>query len=375
MFGFIRRLLERIRELLARIFGWGRPEPIPPPETCPIGWQPSVLAPVFYGIRDYGPARDVVARAKRIATRPRPDVVDLGAPTRIRVFFPSLDGAVWDAPILEGCGRYPLIVLAHGNCAEPAGDHYTKWYQLPVHLARSGYVVAVPLLSGTAGGAYPWDNDAEVQLLKDVITWMRDRWEHRSVLMPEPATGVIGHSYGGLLAGRLAIEAGLAAYVSLSGAWSEWPEVPPNPVRSLAMPKLFTWGSGLGDVQSQYDGVWSGLPMPRHKAVIEGAGHWDYLAPGASSCERDRGPCTLVQFLASDVVALFFGKYLPPELWPDLGDGIPDSLLPPPLSLTDEQKFYASGHLSSFSIIGSREGCGVTLAWTTSAGSGSVTRP
>lgn len=161
MFDFIRRLLQRVWDLIVGILGWRRPRPISPPDTCPISWQPSVLAPVFYGIRDYGPPTVVARRSRNTVGRRRPEGVDAGPPTRTRVFFPSLDGAVWDAPILEGCGRYPLIVLAHGNCAEPTGDHYTRWYQMPVHLARSGYVVVVPELINTAGGMGPWDNDAE----------------------------------------------------------------------------------------------------------------------------------------------------------------------------------------------------------------------
>lgn len=62
------------------------------------------------------------------------------------MFFPSLDGAPAIAPPLTGCGRYPLIVCAHGQCADP--DHYRKWTHLPAQLARSGYVVAVPKLHG-----------------------------------------------------------------------------------------------------------------------------------------------------------------------------------------------------------------------------------
>lgn len=66
--------------------------PLHPGDRCPIGWQPNSLAPVFYGVRDLSPAD--------------------GVPAPTRLFFPSLDGAIWTAPILEGCGRYPVVVLA-----------------------------------------------------------------------------------------------------------------------------------------------------------------------------------------------------------------------------------------------------------------------
>src|SRR5438093_12573059 len=58
--------------------------PNPPP--CPVGsdpglsWGPSVLAPVFYGYADYG--------------------ASVGAPTNVRVYYPSLDGSPQDAPFL-----------------------------------------------------------------------------------------------------------------------------------------------------------------------------------------------------------------------------------------------------------------------------------
>jgi hypothetical protein len=42
---------------------------------------------------------------------------------------------------------------------------------------------------------------------------------------------------------------------------------------------------------------------------------------------------------------MFFAKYLPPELWPNLPDLIPDNLVPPPLQLTPQQEFYAAGYL------------------------------
>jgi acetyl esterase/lipase len=94
--------------------------------ACPIDWQPNAYAPVFFGMRNY----------------PASVALD-GAPTACRVFFPSLDGAFSSAPILDGCGRYPLVLFAHGNCINEQ-DHYTKWFELPAQLARSGYVVVVP---------------------------------------------------------------------------------------------------------------------------------------------------------------------------------------------------------------------------------------
>jgi hypothetical protein len=94
--------------------------PLAPPDTCPIGWQPNALEPVFYGVRDYSAAD--------------------GAPANLRVFFPSLDGAAHAAPILDGCGRYPLVLFVHGDCHEnnPNVYHYLQWFYPQAQLARSG---------------------------------------------------------------------------------------------------------------------------------------------------------------------------------------------------------------------------------------------
>jgi dipeptidyl aminopeptidase/acylaminoacyl peptidase len=106
------------------------------------------------------------------------------------VFFPSLDGAVFSTPILEGCGRYPLILFAHGHCDE--SEHYKKWYLLPAQLARSGYVVVVPELPGIA--IHPSNEDhPALQRMVDIVSWIREYWEHRNNLLPAQSTGVAGH--------------------------------------------------------------------------------------------------------------------------------------------------------------------------------------
>ena len=157
--------------------------PLPPPASCPIGWQPTALTPVFYGVRDYDPSpvADPGLSPGPVPERP---------PARLRVFFPSLDGAVFDAAILEGCGRYPLILLAHGHCQGDA-NQFLKWFQLPVQLARSGYVVVVPQLTGI--GDHPSSDQTTQQTLADTLRWMRESWEHRATLLPAPATGLAGH--------------------------------------------------------------------------------------------------------------------------------------------------------------------------------------
>jgi pimeloyl-ACP methyl ester carboxylesterase len=205
---------------------------------------------VFYGVADQAPQG------------PR----EAGPPTRLRVFYPSLDGSVWDAAILAGCGRYPLVVFLHGNCPGLA-DGYKSWFELPAQLARSGYVVVVPHLPGISGGTGPFGGTGDGDLVRSVITWMRTEWQYADSLMPEPATGVVGHSWGGLLAAQVAADGDAAALATLSAGWSEWPSQPPNPIGNVRVPTLMVWGTGFGDIFSAGDPFWVALPRPRHKLV------------------------------------------------------------------------------------------------------------
>jgi hypothetical protein len=318
-------------------------------ETCDLGWQPSVLAPIFYGLRDYAPG------------------AGLGTPCR--VFFPSTDGAVDFAPILEGCGRYPLVVFAHGQCTEV--DHYKKWYPMLANLARCGYVVASPRLPGVELGAW----QADVPVLREVLSWMENQWEFRHMLMPRPARGVMGHSFGALCGSELAVEIGCAAYVSLSGDWHSVSNEVAARFAAFGFPNLFTWGTGF-DPNAQLANLWDSLPAPRHKVEFIGAGHFDYLSPDTTTCQGFPGECDLVPAMAADVVSLFFGKYLPPESWPALGGQIPDSLEPPTVALTYEQQFFAGFQFPGFKLIVDHPGCAMRITWALADGTtDAIVRP
>lgn len=132
------------------------------------------VAPVFYGFQDLTVSRPPkVARSFSVADGgigggipAAPNLAFNGHP--VQVWFPSLDGSPAHAEILRGCGRYPLVILAHGSCPQDEEPHRSR-FELPALLARSGYVVIVPMLSLGAPSA----NDAEQELIGELAAWAR----------------------------------------------------------------------------------------------------------------------------------------------------------------------------------------------------------
>lgn len=314
-------------------------------------WTPSVLAPVFYGWREYSTSQ--------------------GAPGTCRVFYPSLDGAPQGADILTGVGRYPLVVFCHGHCGT---GHFRQWLEVTAALARSGYVVLVPQFPTIDAGENPSRSGAtEPALLNSFVTWVRQSWELRTSIL-SGNMGIVGHSYGALLAAKVAsTNSSYRAFASLSGVWDDW-QSGSLPINSLTIPKLFMHG-GDSDTQALLDSRWSGIPQAKHRAVFRDGEHFDYLPEGRATCQWgwSYGPCHHIPQLTRDLVATFMGKYLPPELVPNLGQQIPLSLKTSLQNLTNEQKMYAGNHLTSWPLIaGSSEGCHITLQWSTSSGTGSL---
>lgn len=320
------------------------PSPVPPPASCPIAWQPQALAPVFWGVRSLGPAD--------------------GAPVDLRIFFPSLDGSVESAPLLKGCGRYPLVLFTHGHCIGDA-DHFRRWFLIPAFLARSGYVVVVPRLAGNAGGTSPSVPDhPDLATLDALLDWARTGWEHADVLLPPPHTGVVGHSFGAMLGARFAVGREISAFAGLSGGWHDWFGGAPFPLPLLTIPSLLTWG-GPGDLFTQLsDAEWEAMARPRHRVVFEEGAHWDYLGTTDIPC-RTPASCPGIQGAAADLVTMFFARYLPPELATNLATEVPTSLEPPELNLTVEQEFFAGGFLGGLAGLQANAGCPVTISSAT----------
>lgn len=339
--------------------------PIEPEPACEIAWQPNALSPVFYGVRDYGQEPVLTQGLARFVSVHDISILD-GAPTELRVFFPSLDGAVFTAPILEHCGRYPLILFVHGDCSQNnphVNQHYREWFYPQSQLAESGYVVVVAnygMLSHPSNLEQP-----AYHLIEQVRTWMRESWEYREVLMPEPATGIYGHSYGAMIAALSATPNRFAAYAGLSGVWEDW-STPPFAFEGLTCPKLFIAGGPLDFFTDLGESRWNALPEPKHWIRFDNGLHWDYLPAGSTPCDPNRGDCPYLKQAASDFIITFFTRYLPPELEGSASAAIPESLIPPPLDLsTFEKAFYGAGHLTGVSALATSAECGFTNEFAT----------
>ncbi len=175
-------------------------------DTCPtdtagpggIDWVPDVAHPVFWGFQDLTTAD--------------------GAPRTMRIYYPSHAGTPQGAPILQMClFRWPVVLFLHGQ--PPAGvsgtGYHRRWLRIPYVLARSGYVVVVPSYTAQPPSDDPEPITAAVNDIAFVRTaWTNSKWVDR---LPEQ-TAVSGHSYGALLAARVAgAHREFGAYAGLSG--------------------------------------------------------------------------------------------------------------------------------------------------------------
>ena len=69
--------------------------------------------------------------------------------------------------------------------------------------------------------------------------------------------------------------------------------------------------------------------------------------------------------LTTDILTMFFVKYLYPHLGSLPPSHIPASLIPPPLTLTPEQVSYGTGHPRGFADLGGESDCAGTSRWRT----------
>jgi len=326
--------------------------PTDPTESGGVTWTPDIAHPVFWGVQDL--------------------TVASGAPRNLRIFYPTVEGFTSAPPILKLClVRWPVVLFLHGQppAGIPTNGYHRRWWQLPAVLARSGFVVVVP-----SHLPAPPTEDAEPAVaaaLRD-IDWVRTQWSDSTWVHKQPEfTAVAGHSWGAMLAARVAAaRPAFAAFVSLSGPYLELGPALPS-LTPVAAPSFLMWanGNGPGIDQEDLDGpnhLWDQLTQPRYSAVYQGE-HFDYL-PESDTGRAPRGSCPAVGAVAADLAALFIAANIQVPL---SRTTVGVDLQPPRVSLTQRQEFFAGAHLQGLGRFQSQPGCRLDLRWVLGNGTGS----
>jgi hypothetical protein len=312
--------------------------PDDPSESAGVDWTPDILHPMFWGFQDL----DVAS----------------GAPVPLRIYYPTYEGTPQNAPILKLCLiRYPVVLFMHGQPPCPDANYFKRWQILGMVLARSGYVVVMP---GHAA-IDPHAASPSIGVGLAALDFVRNTWEHRNwVDSDATATTVGGHSFGTMIAARIRqARPTIGAFFGLSGGWTEVTDTIPL-LQSIQVPAFFSWATLTGPVSESMDtgGLWQAVPGPKWAAFFPGL-HFDYISP-FGECNFQRGSCELIELVMAELVALFISRQVPVKT---SHAPIPPSLIPPPVTLTPQQAFFAGGHLNGIGLIESRAGCGIDLRW------------
>ena len=335
---------EYLRAMLAAgalsLTGCGSTQTCPddPSESAGVDWTPDILHPMFWGFQDL-------------------DVANGGAPGPLRIYYPTYEGTPQNAPILKLCLiRYPVVLFMHGQPPCPDENYFKRWQILGMVLARSGYVVVMPKHERD-----PQAGSSDIGVGLAALDFARNAWEHRNWVDSDvTATTVAGHSFGALLAARIRqARPTIGAFVGLSGVWTEANDTLPL-LESIQVPAFFSWGTLAGPASEDMDdgGLFPAVPGPKWAAVFPGE-HFDYLGP-ITGCNFERGSCNLIELVMAELVALFISRQVPVKT---SRAPIPPSLIPPAVTLTQKQAFFAGGHLNGIGLIESRQGCGIDLRW------------
>jgi pimeloyl-ACP methyl ester carboxylesterase len=318
--------------------------------TGNVNWTPDVAHPVFWGFQDLTTAD--------------------GPPRDVRIYYPTIEGFTAGPPILKLCViRWPVVLFLHGQPPPgvPTAGYHRAWWQIPAVLARSGYVVVVP----NHDAQLPTDENAPAMVAAATadLNWVRTQWADREWADKSAgSTAVAGHSYGALLAARVAAaNPDFGAFVSLSGPYEE---LNPLQVLSPIVPASFLmWakldGGSLGLTFEDLDSghVWDQLTQWKYGAVVQ-AEHFDYLAANQTGT-AERGPCAQVGAVTADLLALFLSGYMPVPL---SRTTVPVGLTPPQVQLTPAQQFYAGAHLGGLDAFQHGTGCRLDLRWNVHGG-------
>jgi hypothetical protein len=312
--------------------------PDDPAESAGVDWTLDILHPMFWGFQDLDTTH--------------------GAPGPLRIYYPTFEGTPQNAPILKLCLiRYPIVLFMHGQPPCPDPNYFKRWHLLGMVLARSGYVVVMP----KHDAQNPHEGSPSIVRGLHAIDFVRSGWEHRKwVDSDATATTVGGHSFGAMIAARIRqARPTIGAYFGLSGGWTEVTDTVLL-LNSIQVPAFFSWATLAGPVSESMDngGLWQAVSGPKWAAVFPGL-HFDYINhfPG---CSFQTGNCDLIGLVMAELITLFIQRNIPVKT---SRAPIPPSLIPPAVTLTPKQQFFAGGHLNGIGAIESRQGCGVDLRW------------
>jgi pimeloyl-ACP methyl ester carboxylesterase len=360
-----RRLLGNAAAAWATLLaGCGPPGPpgpeCDPPEVSGVGWIPDVAHPVAWGEEHLSPAD--------------------GPPRTLSLYYPS-PRFIPPRPMLRSCiGRWPVVLFLHGqppSGLSPAANaaYHRAWWRVPVALARSGYVVVVP----RHNALLPQAQDAPAMVAEAMrdVEWVRTQWSEAKWVAQGTGTTVAGHSFGALLAARIAAEhQDTAAFVSLGGGYHQLDDKR-QLLGSIRAPSFFMFSSDGGEDfepflrDERIDGdpsaannLWPDLTQNKYAATYDGA-HFDYLDPDMSG-NAPRSACSLIGGVAADLVALFIASSVQSltQVPVDLRKPTPK----PPL--TEAQQALAIQHLTSIDRIEQAKGCRIDLKWRVSGQQG-----
>jgi pimeloyl-ACP methyl ester carboxylesterase len=195
--------------------------------------------------------------------------------------------------ILKHClARWPVVLFLHGQEPCTITNYNRTWTTIPASLARSGYVVIAPQHSRQL----PQDNSG-VPFVAGFIDWVRNTWEHaRWTDKRRDAVAVVGHSYGALLAARVAtLRSDISACALLSGPFAELNDR--NSLLSgLGRPTFYMFSPTENFANVNDGGLWDSFEYPKYVAEFGGE-HFDYITqpPG---CGKPVGPCSLIKPVA-----------------------------------------------------------------------------
>lgn len=318
--------------------------PCDPPAVSGVWWIPDIAHPVWWGEEHLTPAD--------------------GPPRTISLYYPS-NRALPPRQMLRSClGRWPLVLLLHGQ--PPAGltatqqsAYHRSFALIAVALARSGYVVAAPLRSAQL--TTPDTGPAMLAAAQKDVEWIRNSWREAKWVSRAPGRVVaVGHSYGALEATFIANNwSEVAALVSLGGPWLE-PTDAAATFDAIRVPSLFMFQPGghgferIEDNPNENVNLWRRITAHTYAAIYQGE-HFDYLSPDQSGT-AERGPCSLIGRLAADLTALFVASTVQSLT------SVPVGLTKPQVMLTPTQEDFAVQHLPT---IGRKLGkeCQVQLKW------------